>query len=337
MQSIEIVDRFQRDFFESEVVPAYRPVIFKDAVSHWPLVQQARKSSVDLMAFLEARATPGKIWTIEAPRDSGGRFFYSADGCGFNFERKITTFQHFSQRLKNWVDDQHAPALSMQSAFVDEHFYDVRESHSIPVFSSDIRPRIWIGNRSVVATHYDHSENIACVAAGRRRFTLFPPHQISNLYLGPLDKTIGGSPVSMVSLLSPDFDRYPRFEEALKHALVAELEPGDVIYIPTLWFHHVEALEGINILVNFWRSSGGAASGPRPADALLLALLTIQDQPPSIKAAWKSFFDYYVFDTFGDPSAHLPEELKGMLGGMDPDMAMKLRRWLVRQLSEAGE
>jgi hypothetical protein len=48
---------------------------------------------------------------------------------------------------------------------------------------------IWIGNRTRIAAHYDLPDNVAVVAAGHRRFTLFPPEQVRNLYVGPVDFT----------------------------------------------------------------------------------------------------------------------------------------------------
>ena len=58
---------------------------------------------------------------------------------------------------------------------------------------------------------------------------------------GHSTRTIAGQPISMVDLDDPDFERFPKFREALRHALVAELEPGDAIYIPALWWHGVQA------------------------------------------------------------------------------------------------
>ncbi|WP_204333426.1 cupin-like domain-containing protein, partial [Proteus mirabilis] len=84
-------------------------------------------------------------------------------------------------------------------------------------------------NRTSISTHFDASDNIACVAAGRRRFTLFPPDQTANLYIGPLDHNVAGQPLSMVDMATPDFARFPRFREALAAARTAELEPGDAI------------------------------------------------------------------------------------------------------------
>ena len=66
-----------------------------------------------------------------------------------------------------------------------------------------------IGNAVRVQTHFDLAQNLACVVAGRRRFTLFLPEQLPNLYIGPIDFTPAGPPVSMVDLEAPDHDRYP--------------------------------------------------------------------------------------------------------------------------------
>ena len=34
--------------------------------------------------------------------------------------------------------------------------------------------------------------------------------------------------------------------------MVADLEPGDAIYIPALWWHAVQATGELNVLVNYW-------------------------------------------------------------------------------------
>ncbi len=62
----------------------------------------------------------------------------------------------------------------------------------------DAQSRVWLCNRSEVATHFDLSDNIAVVALGRRRFTLFPPTATADLYVGPFNNTLpAGQPVSM--------------------------------------------------------------------------------------------------------------------------------------------
>jgi oxalate decarboxylase/phosphoglucose isomerase-like protein (cupin superfamily) len=70
--------------------------------------------------------------------------------------------------------------------------------------------------------------------------------------MGPAHPTPAGAPVSMVHVTAPDLERYPRYANALEIAVEAELGPGDAIFIPKDWFHHVEALERLNMLVNYW-------------------------------------------------------------------------------------
>jgi hypothetical protein len=171
------------------------------------------------------------------------------------------------------------------------------------------------------------------VVAGRRRFTLFPPDQLSNLYAGPFDFTLSGPPVSMVDLRNPDLDRYPRFAQALEQAQVAELGPGDALYIPYFWWHHVESLESFNVLVNYWWNPARTLGGS-PFDVLLHGILTLRDLPPAQREAWRIVFDHYVFQRSGDPMAHLPPEHRGMLGPMTPERAREIKAILVKLLSK---
>jgi hypothetical protein len=196
-------------------------------------------------------------------------------------------------------------------------------------------PRIWIGNSSRVAPHYDESDNIACVLSGRRRFVLFPPDQLVNLYVGPIDQTVAGQPISMVDIERPDFDRFPKFREALKHALIADLEPGDAIYIPALWWHAVQASGQLNVLVNYWWNDAPPDAGS-PMLALGHGLLTISHLPEEKRHAWRNLFDHYVFRANGDPAAHIPVSGRGILGRSTPEVRRTLRQFLIRTLQSLG-
>lgn len=328
------VERHDKRYFDEVVTPAYKPVVFRGLVKDWPLIGAADRSASALMDYLKERSNPGRIKILEAPASTRGFLFYREELDGFNFERKVTTFNRYADRLLGYMGRYPAPVLSLQSAYVDEYFSDVHVENTMHLLGNSVRPRIWIGNSTVVGTHHDDAENIACVAAGRRRFTLFPPDQVANLYIGPIDNTPAGAPVSMASLLDPDFDRFPNLKVALEHAYVAELEPGDAIYIPTLWWHHVEALSDINVLVNYWQGGSiGGATGPMPLDSMLLSLLTIKSRPDAVRKAWKSLFDHYVFEANGDPVAHLPMDKRGVLGERSEAQDQQIKRWLIKQLS----
>lgn len=191
---------------------------------------------------------------------------------------------------------------------------------------------IWIGTRTTATAHYDMSNNMAVCAAGRRRFTLFPPDQVANLYPGPLEPTPGGQVVSMVDFRDPDFAAHPRFRDALATAQVAELEPGDLLFYPALWWHHVEALDRFNILVNYWWNTTPAFID-NPHNAMLHALLSLRDRPEHEKRGWRSLFDYYVFGPADRPAAHLPEAARGNLAPMDEMRARRLRAYLLQRLN----
>ena len=206
-----------------------------------------------------------------------GRYFYEPEMRGFNFAVTNTSLMHLLTTLLDIEKRQDGRALYLGSTATAELLPGFAEANPLkPVEAKGADPRIWIGNASRVAPHFDESNNVACVVSGRRRFTLFPPEQIANLYVGPLDQTMAGQPSSMVDLRNPDLERFPRFREAMDAAVVAELEPGDAIFIPSLWWHGVEATGPLNVLVNYWWQSGPMDAGS-PMHALGHGLLTIPD------------------------------------------------------------
>ncbi|WP_438865342.1 cupin-like domain-containing protein [Neptunicella sp.] len=323
--------------FKNEIVPAQQPVILKGLIADWPTVKLAGAGDPQLLGYLSNCHAGGKLNMLRLPASENGYFDYNKSYSGFNFERKVVELPYFLEHLQNSCHNPDYATHALQSAYIDEHFPSFTENHKMSLFPKQTRPRIWLGNASIVGTHCDDSENIACVVAGKRRFTLFPPEQISNLYIGPLELTPAGAPMSMVRLSDPDYRRFPKFKQALAQAMVAELEPGDAIYIPTLWWHHVEALSPINMLVNYWH--GGAIGGdakPVGFDILLFALLTLSQMPEGAKKAWRSSINYYLCS---DKSAfdHIPEHLKGMLGDISPQQRSSILTWLKQQLEQHTE
>jgi hypothetical protein len=260
-----------------------------------------------------------------------GRFFYSDDMRGLNFRREPVPMRRLLNKLLELVGSQTAPALYAGAAAAPDLLpgWEAANPLALPVKSA--MARIWIGNRTRASAHYDVSHNVACVVAGRRRFVLFPPQQIANLYVGPLDHTIAGQPTSMADWERPDFERFPRFAEALQHALVAELEPGDAIFIPSLWWHDVTALEPLNVLVNYWW--GQAVEAPA-FPALIHALLSVRDVSPGERDAWKVLFDHYIFGTQAGAAAdHLPMHARGVLGPPSLERSKLIKQFLINVLS----
>ena len=320
------------EIFQTEIIPRQQPAVLRSLVKDWPAVKEGRKSPEHICRYLKRFDTEKQANATVGSPAIKGRFFYRDDLRGFNFERKLVTVSTALDNLAAMIDEPDAPAIAMQAIPVADVLPGFQQENVLPLVDSALAPRMWLSNRSRIATHYDIYSNIACVVAGRRRFTLFPPDQVTNLYIGPLLATPGGSPISMVDLREPDLSRYPRFEKALEVCQQAELEPGDAIYIPILWWHSVEALSGLNALVNYWWNDAKTAADS-PFHSLLASMLSISELPDDQRKIWQVFFDYFVFQTDVDPAEHLPDDIEDVLGSLTPEKRRQLKAWLAQQLS----
>jgi hypothetical protein len=316
------------------VVEAARPAVFRGLVSGWPAVAAGDVSPEHLRSYLLRFDGGTPVEAYVAPPEVEGRFFYSANMDGFNFERgymrlgeaTALMLAERSNGRRNGVYVGAVPIAQVLPGFEQEN--ELRLVRGKPA-----QARIWLGNETTVAAHWDSSNNLACVVAGRRRFTLFPPDQVSNLYVGPIDMTISGPPASMVDVRKPDFDKFPRFGEALANAMAIELEPGDAIYMPALWWHHVEALSPFNMLVNYWWEDSPPDAGAGMA-CIGHGLLTISHLPRPQREAWRQLFDHYVFRLDGDPAEHIPKHARGVLAETSPTLRQSIKQFLLRVLSQ---
>jgi hypothetical protein len=319
--------------FESTIRPRGRPAVLRNLVQSWPATQAGRESPAALVRYLKGFYAGQPAPLFEGPPEINGRFFYNATLDGFNFESRRAPISDVLDRLLGTLGDAAAPALYAGSVSLPIYFPGFSESNRLQGLVTGSRiESIWIGNRTCIAPHFDHTENIACVVAGKRRFTMFPPDQIRNLYPGPLDLTPAGQPVSLVEVRNPDLTRFPRFADALRAAEVAELSAGDAIYIPALWWHNVEALDDLNVLVNYWwRDVPGYFESP--SMSLLHCLLTVKGLPPEQRQSWKAVFDYLIFQSDGPALEHLPAAAQGLFGELTEAKAERIRSLLLKSLS----
>ena len=317
-----------------EVLASARPAVLRGLLNAWPAVGAGRRSPAAVVEYLRRFDNGALVDAIMTPPEVGGRVFYNEAMSGFNFVRNRLPIAAVAEQALRYGAFARAPAVAAQSALMRDCLPGFSAENPLSVVDSAVLPRIWLGTAITTPTHLDEWNNIGCVVCGRRRFTLFPPEQIANLYIGPLDFAPTGAPMSLVRLHEPDFERFPRFREALKAAVTAELAPGDAIYIPPLWWHHVESLEPFNLLVNYWwHAAGGAAIGSAAGfDSLLHAILNLRTLPAPVREAWRALFDHYVFGTHSDVSAHIPEQLRGVLGDITPADAERLRAALAQRL-----
>lgn len=307
------------------------PRVLRGLVADWPLAERARRSTDEAMRHLLQYDVAMPVQALVAPPEANGRFFYNEDLTGFNFRPERVALAAVLDTLMRLQAADAPPAVYVGSTSIETCLPGLAQANPMPGLPADALASIWIGNRSRIAAHHDVPDNLACVAAGRRRFTLFPPDQVGNLYVGPLDFTPAGQAISLVDLAAPDFERFPRLADALDAARVVELEAGDALFIPSLWWHQVEALEPFNVLVNYWWRDLPAWR-ESPTSALMLALLSLRGLPAHQRAAWQALYQHYVFADAEASVAHLPDHARRLLGTLDAPIAEALRERLRQRL-----
>jgi hypothetical protein len=322
------------ELIRREVLASARPAVLRGLVNAWPAVAVGRRSPAAVVEYLRRFDNGGLVDAIMTPPEVGGRVFYNEAMSGFNFVRNRLPIAAVAEQALRYGAFARAPAVAAQSALMRDCLPGFSAENPLSLLDSAVLPRIWLGTAITTPTHLDEWNNIGCVVCGRRRFTLFPPEQIANLYIGPLDFAPTGAPMSLVPLHDPDLGRFPRFREALQAAVTAELAPGDAIFIPPLWWHHVESLEPFNVLINYWwhavpGTAVGAACG---FDSLIHALLNLRSLPPATREAWRALFDHYVFGTQVGVTEHIPEQRRGVLGTFSAADAARVRAYLAERL-----
>lgn len=320
-----------------DLIAADRPFVLKGLVDHWPLVAAGREGADAAIAYLLRFDGGRPVVGYTGGPEIGGRYFYDETATTMNFTAARVPLGEMLGRIAAHRGDPRAPFFYIGSTDLDAYLPGLRAANPLPqpALPEGAAPplaSIWMGNRTIASAHFDMSNNLALNAVGRRRFTLFPPDQVANLYPGPIEPTPGGQVVSMVDFDAPDFGRHPRFREALAAAQVAELEPGDALIYPALWWHQVEALDGFNAMVNLWWNAAPAFLDS-PWTTILHGMLSLRDRPEGEKRAWRALFDHYLFGAADDTAAHLPEAARGPLAPLDATMARRLRALLLHKLN----
>jgi len=337
IESLEIaplpsVENVTREEFDQRIRPAGKPVILKNIASDWPSVAAAKNGSRDLAGYLKRLDVGASTPTFIAPPQVDGRYFYTPDMQRFTFDSRDVPLRVTIDKLLEQADADDPIGIYAGAASTQSALPQFGALNPMPLLDESVVPKVWISNSARIAPHFDMSENIACLVSGKRRFVVFPPDQVENLYVGPIDYNMAGQPASMVDLHAIDFEQFPKFEEALKSARIAVLEPGDAIYLPSLWWHFVDSKGPLNVLVNYWWGDHPSGS---PMNVLALALLVLRDLPANDRAAWEAMFKHYIFGAESEGAVdHIPDQYRGVLGASSPERDAKIKMFLRAQLAQ---
>jgi hypothetical protein len=319
--------------FAAEVLPLNQPAILRGAAADWPLVSHANHSPRSLVDYLIGFDSGDLVNASIAPPAERGRLVYREGEKALNHRISAEKLPNVLKGLLKLIDAPEPPGIWIGGLSARDQLPGLEEENRTGLVPPGTPAHLWIGNAVTIPPHFDAADNLGFVVAGRRRFTLFPPEQVSNLYVGPFDVTPSGVPISMVPHDAPDLERYPRFRDALEAAQVGELGPGDAIYIPYLWWHGVQSLEPFNLLMNFWWHRDEIAAA-YPHGALLRTTFELfRNMPPEHRRAWQKMYEFWVFHVHGDPMKDLPPAQRTAPARLDAEKIAQLKQMIGDLLS----
>jgi hypothetical protein len=288
------------------------PVVMRQLLAEWPLVKAGKASDESLRCYVSQFYNNRLLTFYSGVQENQFDIGFKEDMSGFTFMRETGCLNDVFARMAAEPNN----ACYIGSTPTSLALPGLEQENDIDF--SPFKPLVnfWLGSQSRIMTHYDTPDNIACCVAGRRSFLLFPPDQVGNLYVGPVDLTPSGRPISMTAVDTGAMKKNPKLSQALKHSQLADLEPGDALYIPPLWWHQVTSKDRLNMLINYWWRFSPRYLGT-PDLALEHAILALRGLPDEQRKAWKSMFDYYVFSDAETAVKDIPEALRGILDSSD--------------------
>ncbi|XP_077393084.1 tRNA wybutosine-synthesizing protein 5 isoform X2 [Festucalex cinctus] len=237
--SIPVFTEVNRDVFLREIYPQRKPAVLRGVrlgpcVEKWTVDYLAQKgggkevkvhvSSVPQMNFLQKnfvyRTLPFDEFVKRTSEEKHADFFLCEDESYY--------LRSLGEDVRKEPADLHKQFPELAEDFHIPNFFEPGQFFSSVFRISSRRLQLW--------THYD--------VTGRKRVVLYSPQDALHLYLT-------GDKSEVLEIDSPDVNLYPEFVKAVRYECV--LEPGDLLFIPALWFHNTLALQfgvGVNV---FWR------------------------------------------------------------------------------------
>lgn len=221
--SVDRVDWLNRGLFEKHYLMPRKPVVFTRLAEDWPAMAK---------------------WTPDFLRSHYGHLVVNVHNSTFSSPGKTymssfdkMAFGEYLDRILTKDDDLRMFLYNMPSK-IPELKADVKIPMIADGFSSQFMFMFFGCKGSVTPLHYDidMSHVFHTAIYGTKRFVLFAPGDSRRLYQHPLTVR------SYVDVDRPDFDRFP----ALAHAKGFEviLHPGETLFIPCGYWHHVYYEEG---------------------------------------------------------------------------------------------
>ena len=250
MTPVARIDAPSPEVFEAEYVRRSRPVILRGAIDEWPAMKRWSP------AYFKARFGEREVPAVRSREGS----MYDA-GAGLFYERV---------RVADYVDMVDGPrGRDLYMLFrVHEVMPELFDDIVRPAYCRDaswFRSRFWYAPPDARGPlHRDLPENLYAQVSGHKRFVLIDRRLTRMMHRHSF---VSGVPnYSPVDAEAPDLERFPRFRDAPRE--VAELGPGDLLYIPSMWWHQAHSAD-VSISINLWWASGPFVALLRAAEAFM--------------------------------------------------------------------
>ena len=257
---IERVDAPTPEEFARRFLGPRKPVVMSGLLADWPAVEKWNPD------FFAERYPDRKFHAWEwaaGPRNDAIDFVR-------NKKSVVVTWREYAERL---AKEQASRAL-YAALYIVRLYPELRaDIGSLERFTNrGFLPKrlrqdfeeayLWIGPAgSITPLHFDACETFLCQLQGRKRVTLFSPEQKRHLYFSDPELRKQEYLYSPVDVESPDLARHPEFANAQRHEAV--IRPGDVLYMPYRWWHHVRALDPSTSLNFAWSRLRRLVADPR--------------------------------------------------------------------------
>lgn len=248
--------------FHRDWISQNRPVIFRNALSDWPALEKWQDSH-----YLLEKLNKRTVQVAVTPDGYADSINSDANLFVMPYEESMS-FRDFIEKLDHPIDSKVYYIQRQNSNLLEEMSELNSDIHELSWASEAFGKtpdavNFWMGDgRAVTSTHKDPYENIYGVIKGHKDITLFPPTDLPWLRYKLCTQAVyneklevetkeESTPIPWIAVdpLKPDLEKYPEYKNA--HPLKLRLNAGDVLYLPSLWFHHLRQSHGC-IAVNFW-------------------------------------------------------------------------------------
>ncbi|XP_039205585.1 bifunctional peptidase and arginyl-hydroxylase JMJD5 [Crotalus tigris] len=211
------------------------PLVLEGVVDHWPCL---RKWSVDYLLQLAGHRT--------VPVELGARY------TDQDWSQNLMTVGEF---ISQYIKQENPNGYLAQHQLFDQ-IPELKEDIGIPDYcclgkneEEEITINAWFGPSGTISPlHQDPQHNFLVQVMGRKYIRLFSPDQSEKLY--PHEGHLLHN-TSQVDVENPDLEKFPKFKAAAFQDCI--LSPGEVLFIPASYWHHVRALD-TSFSVSFWWS-----------------------------------------------------------------------------------